>query len=371
MRKIVVTGAKGFIGRNLVQRLKEAGAFHVNVFDLDDDAAALEPMLAEADFVFHLAGVNRPQNASEFAAGNTEFTEHILKLLRKHGRRIPLVLTSSTQAAEDNPYGRSKRLAERAVFDWAAETGGQALIYRLPNVFGKWCRPNYNSVVATFCHNIARGLPIQVMEPTRELTLVYIDDVMDEFLRALDGRPTKGADGFCIVPRSFRLTLQELADKLIGFGESRRTSILPDFSDALTRFLYATYVSHLPTDDLCYRPEIRHDDRGWLAELIKSPSFGQIFVSRTRPGVARGNHWHHTKVEKFIVLAGSAVIRFRKIDADEVIEVPVSGDDLRIVDIPPGYTHTLVNVGETDLITLFWADEIFDPAAPDTYALEV
>jgi UDP-2-acetamido-2,6-beta-L-arabino-hexul-4-ose reductase len=371
MKTVLVTGADGFMARNLVQHLKKLSDIGILGYDINDDISILESYIAKADFVFHLAGVNRPLDEQEFEAGNKGFTAKIVELLKVYNRKVPLVLSSSTQAALDNPYGKSKRQAEEIVFAWAKETGGTALVYRLPNVFGKWCRPNYNSVVATFCYNIARGLPVQIDDPARELSLVYIDDVAREFLKALDGKPAKGNDGYRRVPGIFKITLQELADKIRLFGESRKTLILPDFSDELTRDMYATYLSYLPEDDFSYAAEMKHDARGWLAELIKSKSFGQIFVSRTKPGITRGNHWHHTKVEKFIVLQGRAVIKFRKIEGGNIIDLPVSGEELRIVDIPAGYTHSIVNTGQTDLITLFWADEIFDPDNPDTYALEV
>jgi UDP-2-acetamido-2,6-beta-L-arabino-hexul-4-ose reductase len=368
---IVVTGAAGFVGRNLTAELANHGQHEVFGYDLGGTEAELEAALARADFVFHLAGVNRPKDASEFEAGNRGFTGRVLGLLEKHDRRIPVVLTSSIQAVQDNPYGASKRGAEEEAFAWAGRTGGRALVYRLPNLFGKWCRPNYNSVVATFCHNIARGLPIEVNDPDRVLELVYIGDLLDEFLLALDGRQHAGADGYCFAPVTHRIALKELADTLHSFRLSRGTLTLPDFSSPLTRALYATYVSYLPENEFAYRPEMKPDHRGFFSELIKQPGFGQISVSRTKPGITRGNHWHHTKGEKFIVVEGEAVIRFRKVDGSDVIEYPVSGGEITVVDIPTGYTHSITNVGETDVVTLFWTDELFDPGRPDTYYLEV
>jgi UDP-2-acetamido-2,6-beta-L-arabino-hexul-4-ose reductase len=371
---VVVTGAKGFVGRNLTAELMNRKEYEVLPFDLGDSDEALEDALACADFVFHLAGVNRPTDEADFDRGNRGFTEHVLELLEKHGREVPVVITSSIQAALENPYGLSKKGAEEAAFAWAARTGGKALVYRLPNLFGKWCRPNYNSVVATFCHNIARGLPIDIRDPAARLELVYIDDLLKELLRALAGRAHKGADGFCFVPETHSVLLGKLAEILRAFRLSRETLVLPDFSSPLVRALYATYVSYLPENEFAYKPEMKRDARGFLSELIKRPGFGQIFVSRTKPGITRGNHWHHTKVEKFIVVEGEAVVRFRKVDSDEVREVreyPVSGSEISVVDIPAGYTHSIVNVGETDLVTLFWADEVFDLNHPDTYYLEV
>ena len=371
MSTVVVTGVAGFVGRNLMAELGRHSQYEPVPLEAQDGPEALEAALARADFVFHLAGVNRPQNPAEFDRGNRELTETVLRLLGKHGRKVGVVLASSAQAALDNPYGRSKRAAEQAAFAWAERTGGRAIVYRLPNLFGKWCRPNYNSVVATFCHNIARDLPIEISDPARELELVYIDDLLEEFRRALEGNPTVGADGFCRAPITHWVTLGELADALRAFHKSRQTQLLPLLDTRFKQALYGTFLSYLPQEGFASRPEMKRDQRGWLAELIKMPGFGQIFVSRTAPGVTRGNHWHHTKVEKFIVVEGEAVIRFRPIGGGEVLEYPVSADPIAIVDIPVGYTHSITNVGRTDVVTLFWADEVFDPDRPDTYYEEV
>ena len=271
----------------------------------------------------------------------------------------------------DNPYGRSKKQAEDAVLAYGQRTGASVYVYRLANLFGKWSRPNYNSVVSTFCYNISHDLPIQINNPDTILQLVYIDDVIAEFVEILEGHVTPGEDGFCTVPRLLTITLQGLADLLASFRGSRQTAVLPNMDDPLTKSLYTTYLSYLETDDFAYAPNLKVDQRGWLFELIKSPAMGQIFVSQTKPGITRGGHYHHTKVEKFIVVQGEAVIRFRKVDGSDVIEYPVSGADVRIVDIPPGYTHDITNVGTTDVITLFWACEIFDPQRTDTYMMEV
>jgi UDP-2-acetamido-2,6-beta-L-arabino-hexul-4-ose reductase len=371
---VVVTGAAGFVGRNLMAHFSAQKEHAAVGLDIGDGEAALEAALAQADFVFHLAGVNRPQDNAEFDSGNRGFTQHVLDLLEKHRRAVPVVLTSSIQAALDNPYGASKKAAEELAFAWAKRVQGEVLVYRLPNLFGKWCRPNYNSVTATFCHNIARGLPIQVNDPGKKLELVYIGDLLKEFMLALDGQPHIGADGFCYVPTVYSITVGELAGMLQSFRRNREDLYLPNFANPLVRAMYATYVSYLPENGFAYRPEMKRDNRGWLAELIKQPGFGQIFVSRTKPGVTRGNHWHHTKVEKFIVVEGEAVVRFRKVDSNEVREVleyPVSGAEMTVVDIPAGYTHSITNVGQTDVVTLFWSDEVFDPENPDTYYLEV
>jgi UDP-2-acetamido-2,6-beta-L-arabino-hexul-4-ose reductase len=355
------------LGRN--QNVRAIG------YDLGVPDSELDKALAQADIVFHLAGVNRPQNVDEFKQGNTGFTEQICAKLEAM-KRIPMVvMSSSIQAELDNPYGISKRMAEKALMSWAERTGASAVVFRLKNVFGKWCRPNYNSVTATFCHNIAHGLPVSISDPTRELELVYIDDVVNAFLSVLEERGQRSEvrgqiparSEFRSVERSFKITLGDLAAKIRSFRESRTTLMLPHMDDALTRCLYATYLSYLDGPDFAYGLEIKTDNRGCLAEFMKSAQFGQIFVSRTKPGITRGNHYHHTKTEKFMVVEGEAVIRFRNIQNGDVIEHKVNGRDFRVVDIPPGYTHSIENVGITEMVVLFWASEIFDPSHPDTY----
>ena len=367
---IAVTGAAGFLGRNLTSWLAAGGQHRVLGFDRNEGWPALAAGLDQADFVFHLAGVNRPEHDREFVAGNVELTEQICAHLLRRGRPVPLLLSSSIQAALDNPYGRSKAAAESAVAAYARQSGAPVLVYRLANVFGKWCRPNYNSVVATFCHNIARNLPISISDPGRTLTLVYVDDVMRHFV----GELAVPADGG-VVERSAapttQITLAELAAQLRSFRAGRSTLQMPDFGDPFTGKLYATYLSYLPEEEFAYNLNRKCDARGCLAEFVKLPAFGQIFVSRTAPGVTRGNHYHHTKTEKFLVLEGDAIVRLRRLDGGNLIEYPVTGTDIRVVDIPPGYTHSLENTGAGDLVTLFWASEIFDSARPDTYALSV
>lgn len=371
MRTVLITGADGFLGKNLVASLEQNKDIKILTYNRHNTIEELEQFIKKADFIFHLAGVNRPQDLSEFDSGNRGFTENLLNLMDKQNRKIPVLFSSSIQAILDNPYGVSKLAAEQALLNWSNKNGVAVYIYRLPNVFGKWCRPNYNSVVATFCYNIARGLPININDPSKELTLVYIDDVISEFINALNGNPHMDEDGYCTVPRSFKITLRELVDKLFEFAQSRKSLIMPDFEVDFTRFLYATYVSYLPEDDFGYELEMKTDNRGWLAEFIKSRHFGQVFISKTKPGITRGNHWHHTKVEKFLVIQGEALIKFRQIRGDKVIEYRVSGDNLKVLDIPAGYTHSITNIGNTDLITLFWADEIFKPERLDTYYMEV
>lgn len=371
MRTVLVTGSNGFVGHNLVAHLQLKEDIRLLRFDVNNSEEELKTALQQADFVFHLAGVNRPQREGEFQRGNAELTAQIVRILEAAGKGTPIVLSSSTQATLDNPYGRSKKQAEGHVFLYAKRTGASVYVYRLPGLFGKWSRPNYNSVVSTFCYNVSHGLPLQINAPERSLTLAYIDDVITEFLAALDGKPSPDEGGYCYAPRTFEITLQGLADLICSFRDSRTTAILPDMGDPLTKRLYSTYLSYLDVDDFSYVAEMKTDDRGWLFELIKSPYMGQIFVSQTKPGITRGGHYHHTKVEKFVVVQGQAVIRFRKIDGDQIIEYPVSEERIEIVDIPPGYTHDITNVGETDVITLFWANEIFHPERPDTYYLKV
>jgi len=371
MGKVVVTGARGFIGRNLIASLSTLPDMAIETFDIEDSLESLSDHLAQADFVFHLAGINRPQDPREFADGNVDLTARILEMLRSLGRPVPLLLSSSTQAALDNPYGASKKRAEELVRAYGRETGTPVYVFRLPNVFGKWSRPNYNSVVATFCHNTARGLPLEIHDPARELNLVHVDDVIAEFIAAFRGTPHLGPDGEPAVRRTFTATLGDLAGRIARFPQTRLTREVPDVGDDLTRLLYSMYLTYLPEDAFAYALDTRRDPRGWLAEVLRSPALGQIFVSVTRPGIARGHHWHHTKVEKFLVVSGEAVIRFRPLEGREVIEYPVSGAEPRVVDIPPGYTHSITNTGTTDLITLFWASEPFDPGKPDTHALQV
>jgi len=367
---VVITGAAGFLGRNLVAWLRSCPGCSVLAYDRDDGWAALAGGLDQADFVYHLAGVNRPEHDHEFVAGNVELTEQICSHLLRRGRPVPLLLASSIQAGLDNPYGRSKAAAESVVAAHARQSGAPVFTYRLANVFGKWCRPNYNSVVATFCHNIARNLPITVSDPARTLELVYVDDVMRHFADELAAGAAGRAQYRTVTPVT-QITLGALAAQLQAFGAGRRTLLIPDFADPFVGKLYATYLAYLPEQDFAYGLERKCDARGCLAEFAKQPSFGQIFVSRTAPGVTRGNHYHHTKTEKFLVLEGEACVRLRRIDDAAVIEYHVAGTDMRVVDIPPGYTHSLENTGAGELVTLFWASEIFDPAQPDTYALPV
>lgn len=368
--RVLVTGAAGFIGRNLVTRLREQDGYEILTVGRNDPWERVEKLLPTIDFVIHLAGVNRPHSEDEFISGNVGFTEKLCGAPALRKRKTPILFSSSIQAALDNPYGRSKRTAEKHLERYANDTGSQVVIYRLPNVFGKWCRPNYNSVVATFCYNIARDLPIVITDPDRQLELVYIDDVMEAIIDDLKQSPSDGVH-HRKVPITYKITVAELAHVIRSFRASRQSLIVPDHSDPLLHKLYATYLSYLETDDFAYDLEQRVDARGALAEFIKSEQLGQVFVSRTKPGITRGNHYHHTKNEKFFVVEGEAIVRFRSVHGDHVIEYPVRGEDFRVIDIPPGYTHSIENVGDGELVTLFWASEIFDPARSDTYSLPV
>lgn len=369
--RIMITGAGGFMGRNLCEVLRECRPEdRLDLIDLATTREALESAAAEADFVFHLAGVNRPRDPDEFMRGNGEFTLELTALLER-GKRPPVVLASSIQAALDNPYGASKRAAEDAVTAYARRCETRAYLYRLPNVFGKWSRPNYNSVVATFCHNIARGLPITVNDPAAQVPLVYIDDVAAAFVRALEGAAIPDAEGRYAVKPEYRITVGDLAAMLGRFRDMRDRLECPDQSDPLTAKLYATYLSFLPPEDFA-RPTVTHaDTRGSFTELLHLGGHGQVSVNVSRPHITKGEHWHHTKHEKFVVLSGEGVIRFRRPGDATVISYRVSGDVPQVVDIPPGYTHNIENTGDTDMITLMWANECFDPARPDTIRLPV
>jgi UDP-2-acetamido-2,6-beta-L-arabino-hexul-4-ose reductase len=378
---ILITGAKGFIGKNLIAELnniKEGKAKGYNLtsdlnlfaYDIDTDPALLNDYCKEADFVFHLAGVNRPKDQSEFMEGNFGFTSVLLDTLKKQGNNCPVMLSSSIQAELDNPYGASKKAGEDLLFEYGRETGAEVLIYRFPNVFGKWCRPNYNSAVATFCHNITHDLPIQVNDRNVQMTLVYIDDVVKELISALEGKPNR-VGKFCKVPVEHRIALGKIVDLIYSFKESRKDLQVPDLSDAFTKKLYSTYLSYLPEDQFSYPLKMNVDERGSFTEFLKSPDRGQVSINISKPGITKGQHWHHTKNEKFLVVCGKGVIRFRKIDEEKVYEYFVSGEKLEVVDIPVGYTHHIENLGETDMVTVMWVNEIFNSERPDTYFMPV
>ncbi len=379
--KVLVTGAGGFVGKNLCRTLKSLrlqpehplAGVPIEVFecDLDTPRETLDGWLGACDFVFHLAGVNRPKDASEFRSGNVGFTEDILSHLAARG--VPVMLASSTQATLDNDYGRSKKAAEDAVFAYGEKTGAPVFVYRFANVFGKWCRPNYNSVVATWCHNIARDLPIEIRDPNASVTLVYIDDLVESLVSHLQSSRRLSSRAILSVGPSYAKTLGEIASLLKAFREEPTTLRVPDQRDDFARKLYATYLSYLPDDAFAYPVRMRCDERGSFTELLRTDERGQVSVNVARPGVVKGRHWHQTKHEKFCVVSGRGVIRFRKIDEPgrPVLEYPVSGEKIEVVRIPPGYAHSIANVGDADLVTVMWANEVFDPGRPDTFACDL
>ncbi|WP_217596267.1 capsular polysaccharide biosynthesis protein CapF [Cohnella sp. GbtcB17] len=367
---ILVTGANGFIGKNLIAELKTRSDLNILAHSKETEPSLLDDYCKKADFVFHLAGVNRPKDEREFMDGHFGFTSRLLATLQQHQNTCPIMISSSTQAELDNPYGRSKKAVENLLVDYSSVTGAKILIYRFPNVFGKWLRPNYNSAVATFCNNIAHDLPITINNPNTALKLIYIDDLLTEMTRALAGDEKRVGD-YCEVPTVYTATLGKIVDLLYSFRKSREERSIPDMSHTFTKKLYSTYLSYLPEDQFSYELKMNVDQRGSFTEFIKTPDRGQVSVNISKPGITKGNHWHHTKNEKFLVVSGKGVIRFRKIDSGEIIQYFVSGDRLEVVDIPTGYTHNIENLGDTDMVAVMWANEFFDPNRPDTYYLEV
>lgn len=387
---ILITGAKGFIGRNLIETLHNIRdgkdrSFGLNSditvfeYDIDTDPALLDLYCKNADFVYHLAGVNRPQDPKEFMEGNFGFTSILLGSLKKYKNTCPIMISSSIQAALDNPYGESKKAGEDLMFTYARETGAKVFVYRFPNVFGKWCRPNYNSAVATFCYNIAHDLPIKVNDPAVNMTLVYIDDVVSELISALQGLANISENGYCCVPAEHKITLGEIAELLYSFKDSRETKLIPDMTEgSFTKKLYAAYLSYLPEDQFSYPLKMNMDERGSFTEILRTSDRGQFSVNISRPGITKGEHWHHTKNEKFVVVSGKGLIQFRRVGTDPktgqpypVIDYHVSGEKIEVVDIPTGYTHNIINEGDTDLVTFMWCNECFNPEKPDTYFLKV
>jgi len=371
--KILITGANGFIGKNLIAELHNQGYTDLLEYDINSNTDLLNEYTRECQFVFHLAGVNRPENPAEFMSGNFEFTSLLLDSLKKHGNQSPVLITSSIQAAFENPYGRSKKAGEDLLFQYSKKNHVPVFIYRLPNVFGKWCRPNYNSAIATFCNNIANDLPIQVNDPDVEMNLVYVDDIVKSFINKLKIKERKinNSKLFDYVEPVYKIKLGNIAELIYQFKETRNNLQIPDLEDAFTKKLYSTYLSYLPKDKFSYPLKMNIDQRGSFTEFLKSPDRGQVSINISKPGITKGNHWHHTKNEKFLVVSGKGVIRFRKIDSDEVIEYFVSGDKLEVVDIPVGYTHNIENLGEADMVTVMWVNEIFDKEKPDTIFLKV
>lgn len=393
--KILVTGAHGFVGKNLCAQLNnikdgKARNYPVTVsqvmeYDLDTDPALLDDFCAQADFVFNLAGVNRPKDQSEFMQGNFGFASTLLDTLKKHGNTCPVMLSSSIQATligryGTSDYGKSKLAGEELFFDYAQETGAKVLVYRFPNLFGKWCRPNYNSVVATFCHNIAHDLPIQVNDPSVQLEMLYIDDLVEEMIAALSGKEHHCEfDGveivlteegrYCAVPVTHHVTLGEIVDLLHQFTEQPQNLIIPEIpANSFAKKLYSTYLSYLPKEKVSFPLKMNVDDRGSFTEMLRSEKCGQVSINISKPGVTKGQHWHNTKWEFFIVVSGHGLIQQRKLGTDEVIEFEVSGEKIEAVHMLPGYTHNIINLSETEnLVTVMWANEIFDPTHPDTF----
>ncbi len=368
--KILVTGAEGFVGKNVCANFEREENFELLKFDIKTDKALLEEYCKECDFVVHLAGINRPKTEDEFAKGNSGFTDELLSLLKKHKNTSPVLITSSIQASLENPYGKSKKAAEDFIFAYGEETGAEVYVYRMPNVFGKWSRPNYNSAVATFCHNIARDLPITVNDPNYEMRLVYIDDVVAEIKNAIDGRANR-CEKFCEIRPVHERKLGEIADLIYSFKSSRDERSIPNMSDEFVKALYATYLSFLPEESFSYPLKMNVDERGSFTEIIRTLDRGQVSVNISKPGITKGNHWHNTKNEKFVIVSGKGVVRFRKIGEDKVIEYFASGDKIEVIDIPTGYTHNIENLGDTDMVTIMWCNEPFDPEKPDTYFLKV
>ncbi|NVO11241.1 MAG: SDR family oxidoreductase [Bacteroidales bacterium] len=366
MKKVLITGSNGFIGKNLLINLKYIEDIDVLTFDIEDDRNLLKDSLSQVDFVFHLAGINRPTRIEEFKEGNAELTQILVDTLIDLKKFVPIVFSSTTQAILDNPYGISKLEAESHILRYR-EKGGLGYIYRLTNVFGKWCKPNYNSVVATFCHNIAHGIDITISDRNKELELIHVDDVIEEFLDILFDRNPYSSNKILYVTPIYKITLGELADLIYSFNRIPETGIIPNMNNDFEKKLHSTYLSYILPEKASYSLVKFTDDRGFLFELIKSNSLGQIFISKTKPGITRGNHFHHLKNEKFCVIEGEAVIKFRHIVTNETAEFKVCGEEPKVVDILPGYTHSITNVGETNLITFFWANEPFNKDKPDTY----
>ncbi len=393
--KILITGAHGFVGKNLCAQLNnikdgKARNYPVTVsqvmeYDLDTDPALLDDFCAQADFVFNLAGVNRPKDQSEFMQGNFGFASTLLDTLKKHGNTCPVMLSSSIQATligryGTSDYGKSKLAGEELFFDYAQETGAKVLVYRFPNLFGKWCRPNYNSVVATFCHNIAHDLPIQVNDPSVQLEMLYIDDLVEEMIAALSGKEhhcefdgvetvLKEEGRYCAVPVTHHVTLGEIVGLLHQFTEQPQNLIIPEIpANSFAKKLYSTYLSYLPKEKVSFPLKMNVDDRGSFTEMLRSEKCGQVSINISKPGVTKGQHWHNTKWEFFIVVSGHGLIQQRKLGTDEVIEFEVSGEKIEAVHMLPGYTHNIINLSETEnLVTVMWANEIFDPTHPDTF----
>jgi UDP-2-acetamido-2,6-beta-L-arabino-hexul-4-ose reductase len=371
--KVLITGANGFVGKNLQLHLAERSDVQVVCFTRSDDLAQLSVMIQGVDFVFHLAGVNRPLDPAEFVSGNTDLTQALCKVVRivaeTTGKKVPVVYTSSTQAAYENAYGNSKRGAEDALLELQRSHGVLVHVFRLPNVFGKWCKPNYNSAVATFCHNIARGLPIQVNDPEAPVTLVYVDDLVERFVQLMDGANVAvDAVGFATISPQYTTTVGGLARQLQGFKNSRATLMTERVGTGLMRALYATYVSYLPVESFAYTVPQHADPRGVFVEMLKTPDCGQFSYFTAHPGITRGGHYHHSKTEKFLVIKGQARFKFRHMQTGQCHELVTTGEKAEVVETVPGWTHDITNIGSDEMVVMLWANEVFDRTHPDTFA---
>ena len=368
--KILVTGSNGFIGRNLISELYNRGYTEIMEYDLGCSDDQLNSFCEDAEFIFHLAGVNRPETNEEYMEGNFGFSSTLLDKLKACNNNCPILISSSIQAELNNPYGKSKKAGEDLFFHYGKITDAKVYVFRLPNVFGKWCRPNYNSVIATFCNNIAYGQDITVNDPSVFMTLVYIDDVVDAFIRTIqDDVIYTGV--FCEIHDKYEEKLGNIASLLYSFKKNRIDLNVPNLDDPFTKKLYSTYLSYMPQSEFSYPLKMNTDSRGSFTEFIRTKDRGQVSINISKPGIIKGNHWHHTKNEKFLVVSGQGIIRFRNINSDEIIEYHVSGEILEVLDIPTGYTHNIENIGNTDLVTVMWVNELFNPEKPDTFFLEV
>lgn len=367
--KILITGSEGFIAKNLIEHLKRDENLKLYLYSKKDSLNILESYVKEVDFIFHLAGVNRPKDNSEFYEGNSNLTKNIVKILKENNKKTSILLSSSIQSDLDNDYGKSKLEAENVLIDYSNSTEAKVFIYKLPNVFGKWSKPNYNSVISTWCHNIANGLDIQINDEKVELNLVYVDDVIKSFIEQLKIENIK--DYYVKVETIYKKSLREISDLLFSFRDNRETLVIPNVAFGFERALYATYLSYLNTNNFSYILNGHKDDRGTFYEILKTLNSGQFSLSTTAPGITRGNHYHHTKNEKFLVVHGEALIEFRHIVTNEIITYTVSDRKMEIVEMIPGYTHNIKNIGDEEMILLLWANETFDQNNPDTYFLEV
>ena len=367
--KVLITGANGFVGKNLQLHLAESKDVEVVCFTRNDDVAQLSSLLQGVDFVFHLAGVNRPSDPSEFVTGNEGLTVQLCTAIKTSGRRIPVIYTSSIQAELDNPYGASKKAAEHVLLTLERDTGSPVYLYRLPNVFGKWARPNYNSAVATFCHNIAKDLPIQINDPNAMIQLVHVDDVIADFLRVMDALPSGALR--LEIPRVYSISVGDLAEQIRAFKKSRESMVTEAVGSGLTRALYATYLSFLQPEQFSYVLPVHVDPRGRFVEMLKTKDSGQFSFFTAHPGITRGGHYHHSKNEKFLVIQGRARFGFRHVVTDETCELFTDGEVPQVVETVPGWSHDITNVGDTEMIVMLWANEIFDRQHPDTIAHKV